>query len=216
VFKGDAWYSADYRSVVAPGSTKPYRDWVAEIVARYRNEPTILAWQLMNEAEIRHDIDSSCTANGATLLRAWAADVSGLVKSIDANHLVSLGTLGGGQCGTQGSDYQLVHNLATIDLCEYHDYLPDAMPGDQWNGLAVRLGQCAALGKPLFVGETGQQDMSLATRASVFASKFATQFGAGVVGELVWALRIESQGGSSTTNYDVGPTDPLVSLFDLY
>ena len=75
-----------------------------EIVTRYRNEPTILAWQLMNEAETKHDLSSSCTANGASILRGWAADVSTLVKSIDANHLVSLGTLGGGQCQDQAED----------------------------------------------------------------------------------------------------------------
>jgi hypothetical protein len=216
VFKGDAWYTSDYRSVVAPGSTRPYRDWVAEVVTRYRNEPAILGWQLMNEAEIRRDINSSCTAGGAAILKTWAADVSSLVKALDANHLVSLGTLGGGQCGMQGDEYRSIHNLATIDLCEYHDYLPEAMPGDQWNGLALRLSQCAALGKPLFVGETGQRDMSLSARADLFALKFATQFGAGVVGELIWALRIESQGGSSTTNYDMGPDDPAVSLFARY
>jgi mannan endo-1,4-beta-mannosidase len=216
VFKGDDWYTTGYRSTVAPGATTTYRDWVAEIVGRYRNEPTILAWQLMNEAEIRHDITTSCTKNGASILRTWAADVSGVVKSIDTNHLVSLGTLGGGQCGIQDGDYAYVHDLPTIDLCEYHDYLPDAMPGDQWNGLAHRIAQCAALGKPIFIGESGQKDMTLADRAALFTIKFSTQFGSGVVGELVWALRTEPQGGSSTSDYDMGPSDPTVALFGAY
>jgi mannan endo-1,4-beta-mannosidase len=216
VFKGDGWYTSDYRSMVSPGSTETYRDWVAEIVLRYKNEPTILAWQLMNEAEIRHDIATSCTANGGSILRTWASDVSDLVKTIDPNHLVSLGTLGGGQCGTQDGDYQYVHDLPTIDLCEYHDYLGAAMPGDQWNGLARRIAQCAVLGKPIFIGESGQKDMSLADRAALFGTKFSTQFGSGVVGELVWALRVDSQGGSSTTNYDMGPSDPTVALFGAY
>ena len=29
------------------------------------------------------------------------------------------------------------------------------MPGDQWNGLQVRINQCDVLNKPLFVGESG-------------------------------------------------------------
>ena len=36
-------------------------------------------------------------------------------------------------------------------MCEYHDYnnASAAMPGDQWNGLAVRISQCNAIGKPM-------------------------------------------------------------------
>jgi len=217
-YKTDAWYSSDYRSVISPGTTVTYRDWVAEIARRYRNDPTILAWQLMNEAETKPSSGSTtCTVGGAALLKSWATDVSGVLKANDPNHLVSLGTMGGGQCGAQGAEYQTVHDISTIDLCEYHDYNSTApMPGDQWNGLAVRISQCGALGKPIFVGETGQKNLSLTDRASVFSGKLATQFGAGVVGELVWALRIDAQGGSSTTDYDVGPSDPTVALFSLY
>jgi mannan endo-1,4-beta-mannosidase len=214
VYKTDSWYSSGYKSAVSPGATVPYRDWVAEVVRRYRNEPTILAWQLINEAETKPYFGSTtCTIGGAALLKSWATDVSGIVKANDPNHLVSLGTIGSGQCGAQGSEYQSLHAIATIDLCEYHDYGPGSMPGDQWNGLAVRINQCAILGKPIFVGETGQKDLSLTDRAAIFASKFSTQFAAGVVGELVWALVDDAHGGSSTTNYDVGPTDPTVSLF---
>ena len=80
----------------------------------------------------------------------WATDVSGLVKSIDANHLVSLGTIGSGQCGADGPRYQAVHAIPTIDLCEYHDYgAPDVgVPGDEFNGLQLRIDQCDALNKP--------------------------------------------------------------------
>jgi len=215
-YKGVDWYTDGYRSAVTPGVTTTYRDWVAEIVTRYRGEPAILAWQLMNEAEIKVDASQGCAADAASILRTWTADVGGLIKSIDTHHLVSLGTIGGGQCGTQGDEYRALHELPAIDLCEYHDYLPDAMPGDQWNGLAVRISQCAALGKPIFVGESGQKDLSLTTRAARFSAKFASQFGAGVVGELIWALRDDAHGGSSTTNYDMGPSDPSVDLFGTY
>ena len=73
-----------------------------------------------------------------------------MVKSIDANHLVSLGTIGSGQCGADGPRYQAVHAIPTIDLCEYHDYgAPDVgVPGDEFNGLQLRIDQCDALNKP--------------------------------------------------------------------
>jgi mannan endo-1,4-beta-mannosidase len=216
VYKTEGWYTNGYRTKVGSGTTTTYRDYVAEIVTRYQSDPTILAWQLMNEAEIKPSLADTCSTNASEILRTWAADVAGLVKSIDQNHLVSLGTLGGGQCGMAGTQYKYVHSIGAIDLCEYHDYLPEAMPGDEWTGLALRIQQCAELGKPIFVGESGQKDMSLAARAARFDAKFAAQFGAGVAGELVWALRTADQGGSSASSYDVGPNDPIIDLFGRY
>ena len=146
-----------------------YRDFVAEIVNRYRDDPTILAWQLVNEPEVG-DCSVVPEPTAHDLLKSFAADVSGLIKSIDPHHLVSLGTLGTGQCGAQGGDYEDVMSVPTLDLCEYHDYQPGAMPGDQWNGLQVRLDQCNALHKPLIVGEVGIRPSdvggTLAARAS--------------------------------------------------
>src|SRR5439155_23775427 len=51
-YKDESWYQVGYRSRPAalPAS---YRDWIVEVVKRYRDSPTILAWQMMNEAEAR-------------------------------------------------------------------------------------------------------------------------------------------------------------------
>ncbi len=214
-FKDEAWYTGGYTQPDAAG-TVSYRGWVAEIVERYKDDSTILAWQLMNEAEVKPSEGSgSCSANAAQILKSFADDVSGLIKSIDANHLVSLGTIGGGQCGAQSEEYQSVHDLSTIDLCEFHDYgSPNVpIPGDQWNGLQVRIDQCNALDKPLFVGETGirQEDVaSLNARANAFRAKFGAQFAAGIAGELVWAWNKDG----SPASYDIGPGDPTLGVLD--
>src|SRR5665811_519020 len=65
------------------------RQWVQEVVSRYKNDPTIAMWQLMNEAEIKTGDSSSSCASTADLYN-FATDVSGMVKSIDPNHLVNL------------------------------------------------------------------------------------------------------------------------------
>ena len=122
---------------------------------RYRDDPTVLMWQLMNEAEAPASSSGPCLPTAATTLRTWAADVSSLVKSLDTNHLLSVGTIGSGQCGTNMDEYKDLHALPGVDLCELHDYSPDPFSGDIWNGVAVRLRQCAELGKPVFVGEVG-------------------------------------------------------------
>lgn len=219
-FKPREWYTGGYTQT-DPGLLVPYRDWVAEVVTRYKDEPTILAWQLMNEAEVTEVLPggtrAACpqgTNEPADMLKAWGTDVSAAIKAIDANHLVSLGTLGSGQCGAQGPQYQLVHDIPTIDLCEYHDYLPTAsMPGDAFNGLQERINQCNALGKPVLVGESGIRPLdvggTLTARANAFAVKFERQFAAGVAGELVWAW---DKDGSLLGNFDVGPGDPVLGV----
>jgi mannan endo-1,4-beta-mannosidase len=208
-YKTAAWYAGGYRGDLA-GGIVAYRAWVAEVAARYKDDPTIMAWQLMNEAETKTARNEGCAAGGPDTLRAFATDLGGLVRSLDPNHLVSLGTIGGGQCGTQGSEYEYVHASPGIDLCEYHDYNDPTspLPGDQWNGLAARVAACRALGKPLFVGEIGIKpgDVggSLPARADAYARKINAGFGAGVAGELVWAWR-------SSDGYEVGPGDPALA-----
>ena len=217
VDKDEAWYRTGYASATSPGSSVSYRDWVAEVVDRYANDPTVLAWQLMNEAEVKPVVGDGlpCSAEAALILRDFAADVSTLVKSIDPDHLVSLGTIGGGQCGTSFEEYAFVHDLPTIDVCEYHDYGPPtaAFSGDEFNGLAKRIAQCDALDKPLIIGESGIRPSdvngTLAGRASTFRAKIEAQLDAGIDGVLLWAWNPD---GSTLADYDIGPGDPTVTV----
>ena len=220
LYKPESWYGSAYKSNVDAGMTATYRDWVREVVTRYRDNPTILAWQMINEGEAKLSATGGCSSTAEATVHAWAVDISGLIKSLDSNHLVSLGTIGNGQCGTStGTSYEDLHSIPTIDLCEYHDYdsasLP--MPGDQWNGLATRLAQCQARGKPMFVGEVGIKTAdvsSLAARATDMGAKFAAQFGAGVVGELPWEWAASGQ--NTGDGYSINPDDPILDLLKAY
>ena len=220
-YKYPSWYETGYMArqpedaVYGPGYTG-YRDWVAEVVARYRDEPAILAWQLLNEAETNPVWPGGCPAGPEPFeaIRDWATDVSGLVKSIDPNHLVSLGTIGGGQCGTSGPDFKALHEIPTIDLCEVHDYNPwDPMPGDQWNGLALRIQQCAELDKPLFVGEVGLRPVDVGgsydSRVASLRAKLQVQRAAGIVGHLVWNW---GPGPVALDSYDIRAGDDVPLL----
>ncbi len=217
-YKTEAWYRSGYRTdPTGPGLPASYRDWVQEIVTRYRDDPAILAWQLVNEAEDRTS-GGFCTSTAGLTLARFAADIAGLVKSIDANHLLSLGTIGTGQCGARGSQYRSLHAIDGIDFCEYHDYghPNEPVPGDEWNGLAVRLAQCRGLNKPLFTGELGllpsEADGTLPGRATLLQTKLQGQLAAGVVGVLMWAWRDAEHGGSALDDYYVGPGDPALTV----
>jgi Tol biopolymer transport system component len=214
-YKEADWYVTGYQQV-QPGMLVSYRDWVAEVVDRYKDDPRIAFWQLINEAEVTPCPPGDLQPHQT--LVDWATDISGLVKSIDANHLVSLGTIGSGQCGADGPRYQAVHAIPTIDLCEYHDYgAPGVgMPGDEFNGLQLRIDQCNALNKPLFVGEAGiiPNDVggTFQARADAFQEKLDAQFSSGVRGFLAWAWSPQNAPVSTLDNYDIGPGDPALGV----
>jgi len=218
-----AWYQSGYRAVDY-GYSLSYRDYAAAIAAHYRNNPTIAFWQLVNEAEALDGVGSACedaAANAA--LRSFADDVAGIIKVNDRGHLVSLGTIATGQCGTSStSDFLNLHS-GLIDICEYHDYFGrGGLPGDQWHGVAVRINQCHSLNKPIFAGEVGLQASiaadgstggpvtaaSLAQRASFLKEKLQAQFGAGIAGFLIW----QYAAGPRTDNYEVQPGDPTEAV----
>jgi probable HAF family extracellular repeat protein len=223
-YKDQTWYQTGYRQP-DPSAIVSYRDWVQEVAARYKNDSTILSWQLVNEPEARvppcHQLaDGSWSCAGCdeptaeTALESFASDVSSVIKSVDPNHLVSLGTIGSGQCGTSYLDYKKVMSVPTLDLCEYHDYSPNQwIPGDVYNGLQFRIEQCNALDKPLLVGELGIKPNSVggtfADRARAVASKLCAQLSAGVAGELLWAW---DKNGSLLDNFDIGPSDPVLDV----
>jgi hypothetical protein len=117
------WYAGRYRQP-DDGYSISYEEYVRRIVARYRDEPTIFAWMLMNEAEAKRTDGSG----DPDPLHAFAEQMTRLVKEIDPNHLVALGVIGRGQPGTADVAFERLHAIGTIDLVSYHDYQADQMP----------------------------------------------------------------------------------------
>jgi endo-1,4-beta-mannosidase len=193
--KGPAWFAGGWRDTLGP--------YLDGMVARYRDEPQIAAWQLMNEAE--------CTDAGA--LRGFADEASARIKAIDPNHLVSLGTIGTGQAGTTGGNYRRLHELAHIDVVEAHDYHHDeiAMP----SLIAADLAVARALGKPFVVGEAGialptpASEADRHQRARRFEAKIRAALAAGASGYLVWSFYDLHR---PTSGWDFASDDPLADV----
>jgi len=215
------WYQGGYKQA-GNGYALSYRDFAIAIARHYANNPTIAFWQLVNEAEAASSHGGSCNSVAAAqALRGFADDVSGAMKSVDRHHLINLGTMGGGQCGTSGSSYQYV-NGGNTDICEIHDYAPKAIMGGRTSGTVPDINYCAALNKPLFAGEVGIDasvlpnwsvsgavtPVTLATRAALFQQKMDDLFSLGAVGFLIWS---KSPTGQSS-HFMIGTGDPTEAV----
>lgn len=236
IAKNHGFYQSAYLSP-GYGNVLSYKDWAVTVATRYASDPAVAFWQLVNEAEASYyDAGGNfqCPADAPNVLRSFADDMVGRIKAVDPNHLVSLGTIGSGQCGASSDQYSYVH-AGAVDMCEIHDYdePPVALPGDQYNGVAVRLNQCNALNKPIFAGEAGiRADVAadggdtgsitaatLARRAQFFDNKIAGQFAKGLDGWLIWDKIVEAS--DSTFNRDsgefgVGPGDPTEGVMRVW
>jgi hypothetical protein len=217
-YKYNWWYNGAYKT----GYDYPvaYRDYVRMMVSRYKDEPTIMAWMLMNEAENRDD-----TTQGSMIYN-FTADMSGLIKSIDSHHLVTLGTIGTGQPGIDGNKFNRLYGISTVDFVEGHDYHAEtqALPGSDahgnlpdyhtcYNSLACDLAVSQSLlHKPFIIGESGIEAGSgfpytLDQRASLFNNKLSGFFSKGTSGFIIWQWdRIDDQG------YAFSYDDPLVTV----
>lgn len=221
VFKGRQWY-VDGWTEFTPGHEQvvmSYRDWMHTAVARYRNSPSLAAWELVGEPETSSCTDPachwwtrSCEPGAAQVLRAFFDTAGAELRAVDPHTLITAGYTGGGQCGTQGDEYQFVSASPYVDAVQYHDYGADGLPlpGDQWNGLARRVAQAAAVGKPLLVAEIGElagSCGSLGDRADHITTKIEGQRAAGTAGALLWAFVPDPREADCT--YDIGFDDPL-------
>jgi hypothetical protein len=199
--KTSAWYQNGYKS---PYGTYPLslKDYIGKIVPKYANNPQIMMWQIMNEAE----------SSDSTALYNFAKDVSSYIKSLDANHLVSFGTMGSGQPGS--SVYKQIHALPSVDVLEYHDYNSDttALPST----LADRIKDSVSLNKPLIVGEAGitlTDGYTPAQRAGYFDKKLAAYYANGGGLYMIWSYR---EVNGQDAGYEFNNTDPLVANVKKY
>lgn len=213
-YKNRSWYESGYQQVRG-GMPSSYRDWVREVVTRYRDEPTVALWSLVNEAEALESRSGACRPQGHEALKAFTDDMAEVVKDVDPDHLLGLGTIGEGQCGASGAEFRRLHSSPLIDVCEYHDYdeAETPVPGDTTNGLAIRIAECASLGKPLLIGEAGidpDEVGGLERRADLIRAKMSAQFREGVAGFLLWGW--VAPGEVSGDPYGIGPGDPALAV----
>ncbi|KAK4262145.1 hypothetical protein QN277_027736 [Acacia crassicarpa] len=180
---------------------------------RYRDDPTIMAWELMNEPRCTSD------PSGRTI-QAWIAEMASFVKSMDRNHLLEAGLEGFyGQSTPQrkrlnpgldiGTDFIANNRIPDIDFATVHCY-PDewlSSTNDQYqlsfvnNWLGAHfLDAQYALRKPVLVAEFGKSwkgsGYSTYKRDQIFNSVYnkiyaSAKRGGAAGGALFWQLLTE-------------------------
>ncbi|HEY4015029.1 MAG TPA: cellulase family glycosylhydrolase [Polyangiaceae bacterium] len=156
-----------------PTVGKAYKDWIAHLVHRtntvngavYRDDPTIFGWELGNEPRCTNsgsfDNRGGCTSD---MLVHWADEMSNYIKTIDPNHMVSVGDegffdhgSGPSYDGSEGVDHVALLGVRHIDFGTYHLY-PESWGhrvswGSKW--IQDHIDAARAAGKPTLLEEYG-------------------------------------------------------------
>ncbi|ACL61603.1 glycoside hydrolase 5 family protein [Methylobacterium nodulans] len=146
-----AWYKSNDKSTFFFSDSRTKRDyktWVSYVLNRvnsltgvaYRDDPTIMAWDLMNEGN----------ATPESLRLAWTAEMSAYVKALDPNHLVS--------SGNANVTSPLVDlPIPTLDFGTWHGYpLYYKQTVQEFDAMITKFCQLAAQhNKPVLLEEFG-------------------------------------------------------------
>jgi mannan endo-1,4-beta-mannosidase len=157
-----------------PRVRQAYKDWIAHIVGHknsidgvpYRDDPAIFGWELANEPRCKNatSFDSQDGWDKTTLTK-WAEEMSAYIKSVDPNHLVSVGDEGfltegkkhWAYQGNDGVDHRALSAIKTIDFATFHLYPDNWGTGyafaNDWVTDHIKVAQ--ELGKPTMLEEYG-------------------------------------------------------------
>ncbi|PMD37995.1 glycoside hydrolase family 5 protein [Hyaloscypha variabilis F] len=144
-------------------SQAQYRTYIEAVVSRYTTSSAILSWELANEPR--------CSGCDVSVIYNWAASTSAYIKSLDPNHMVTMGDEGFGPLpGSDGSypfttsaggyDWQMNLEISTLDFATYHLYPQSwgtsASWGDLW--ITTHAAACVNASKPCLLEEFGYSD----------------------------------------------------------
>jgi mannan endo-1,4-beta-mannosidase len=233
VWQDPAWYGGGYRQVQDPTGLTPmsYADYVTAAVAHFARSPALGMWEPISEAEASTcpggDVAAACAggqtcpdeAAAAHALRSFFDSVGTLIHFLDPYHPVEDGLLSGGECGTEGRDWEYVSSSPGIDVLSYHDYYPapTLIGGYETNGVAAHDAMAREVGKPIIAGELGLLGsgvgggcQTVSQRATFLHRRIAAEVDRGAAAVLLWNY-ITDPGTEKGCSLDIGPHDPALA-----
>ena len=210
IVKPRAWYERGWRRGSFGSAPRSYCNYAREIAAHYRDEPQVVAWQLVNEPEIHPDTDENFK-----VLQNFAREAAIEIKQMDPNHLVSLGLLGIGQPSTTGGKFRALQNCDSLDLVTAHDhgYIYERLAGRHWrlrqNSFYADLCDARSLAKPFVATESGIAlpwvNGDREQRSRLFREKLNAFFASGGSGYILWNFEPECD-----TEFGFDAADPVM------
>lgn len=191
-----------------------YREHLEKVVTRrntvtgvlYRDDPTIFGWELINEGQ-------AVTSRWGER-RAWVAEMSNHLRSLDPNHIITPGVWGY-RGAAERREWLADHRLPNIDYCAVHHYPnPDRdvavdSPAELRDFVDNRMAAAISLKKPLVFGEFGMGPEGFYGFSQVewYRAFFESNIRAGSAGAMFWILTPDAARGygvAYTTDRDKG------------
>jgi len=179
---------------------------------RYRDDPAIMMWELMNEPRL-----GSATVEEFT---GWVRASAEHIKDIDPNHLVSTG-LGGGPVSTVPSHYEQANGLDAVDAWSIHPWADSKHQDSGISGgvawIRDHTEAAHSLDMPIYVGEFGWPVVrddneydpgEIERRYEVLEAWLIAMRHYEIDGALVWDLRHNDEYPLNWNDYGVFPRDP--------
>lgn len=156
----------------------------------YKDDPAIMSWQVCNEP--RAFAKSSLPG-----FKKWLSNTTALIRSIDGNHLISLGSEGVYGCEVSAEAFRDIHADKNVDYCNIHiwpsnwgwaskkfpeQYVDQSMQKtDEYIGWHLDI--CRELNKPIVIEEFGypRDCASYSPEASVSARDRYYEYMFGIV-----------------------------------
>ena len=192
-----------------------YRDHVEKIVTRrntvtgtlYKDDPTIMGYELMNEAQAptgrRHE------------RRAWVAEMSAFIRSLDSDHLITPGTWGY-RSAWERREWLDEHRLPTVDFVDVHNYPRDDLdsfvdsPAALTEFVENRIAAAYSIDKPIVFGEFGMapEGYKGVSISEWYRAFFEHTARLGASGAMFWILTPDTERGYGIT-YSTPRDEPV-------
>lgn len=203
---------APFCNITNEQSVKAFKKFIKQTIQRknsindriYRDDPAILAWEIANELEYWRFTESE--------VRKWIDETAGYIRSLDKNHLITIGISTNNFESISNEDLFKIFGLSALDFFSFHFYPQPVAVGYSKDALSENVQKIDSItkkflssGKPVVMAEFGfsnSVELNEKMRAEPEAANFYLltfkeymdkAFSAGCSGVMFWGWGIPEE-----------------------